>query len=400
MTAQRLHDLLDELVADTPSADVVEAAWQRASRTRRRRRLAALGSTTAAVVAVVGAVAVLGGSGPEPAPQPGTNSPSPSGPSGPTPSPTKRATVDDRPDTTYRGAGVWWSPSLPEEAGLPWVEDATLPREIDLAATEPLQEIDHALAVFVFHDNIDAVPIPVTRVVVLAPDGSRLLLDHSRLEPVRDEADNHGPVSPQLSGDGRHVLFAQNSSVEVYTFATGTWRTVDTPDWQAEGARWLDAETIWVPHELGPTGSTYDVRGRELGDAVIDLRTPLSRGDERFGYGPVRIASGQLAQSYHLTGPVEPVPEGNVSNPAAVVVRRGERLFALALDDPLRQPVRSKGCCGVVGWLDTDTVVYGSQGRLLAWRVGSHDVRRVAEIVGRAGSEGYAASWALPFGAR
>ena len=46
---------------------------------------------------------------------------------------------------------------------------------------------------------------------------------------------------------------------------------------------------------------------------------------------------------------------------------------------------RADLCCGVVFWLDGDTVVYESQGqarRLVAWRVGTHDFRSVAQIEG------------------
>ena len=42
MTTQRLHDLLEELVTDATPVDGVDAAWERAARTRRRRRLAAV----------------------------------------------------------------------------------------------------------------------------------------------------------------------------------------------------------------------------------------------------------------------------------------------------------------------------------------------------------------------
>ena len=42
-------------------------------------------------------------------------------------------------------------------------------------------------------------------------------------------------------------------------------------------------------------------------------------------------------------------------------------------------------CCGVEFWLDSDTVVYESQTQprqLVSWRVGTHDLGRVASIVG------------------
>ena len=90
-------------------------------------------------------------------------------------------------------------------------------------------------------------------------------------------------------------------------------------------------------------------------------------------YGPVKTTAGGYAQSQRLAGPVA----GELANPEAIGVTRGRQLSALAfgLD-------RAKGCCPVVGWLDADTVVFESGSRLLAWRVGTHDVTRVAELAG------------------
>ncbi len=204
--------------------------------------------------------------------------------------------------------------------------------------------------------------LALRRVVLLAPDGSTRSLDTSRLGPVQDEQGNIGVASGNLAPDGRHLFFVQNSSLELYEPATGSWRTIDTPDWLAEGARWLDADTVWVPAELGgATGSTYGVDGRLISSRTLAEQETVMLGDDAQVYGPVKTGAASSAQSQVLGGPVEPVPAGNVSNPEAVVVRKGRQLFALALHSADPSALRSKGCCPVAGMLDADTVVFESE---------------------------------------
>ena len=274
MTTQRLHDLLEELVTGVTPVDGVDAAWERAARTRRRRRLAAVAGTTVAALAL-GAVML---NRPDTSSSPPVTTPSPTPTvTRPSPPPTTESPVPSSPpDTTYAGAGVWWSPTLADEADLPWLEgDSPLPREIDLAEGAPdaagLERAVAALSVFELESGA------LRRVVLLAPDGSTRSLDTSRLGPVQDEQGNAG-LSPLTDGslapDGRHLFFVQNSSLELYEPATGSWRTIDTPDWLAEGARWLDADTVWVPAELnGVTGGwTYGVDGRLISSADVRRR--------------------------------------------------------------------------------------------------------------------------------
>jgi hypothetical protein len=396
MTTQRLHDLLEELVTDATPVDGIDSAWERAVRTRRRRRLAAVAGTAVAVIALGAAilyrpdsVSTLPITTPSSTPTVTTSSPPPT---------TGSPLPSSPPDTTYAGAGVWWSPTLAVEADLPWLEDdSPLPREIDLSEGAPdAAGSERAVAAF---SVVELESGALRRVVLLAPDGSTRSLDTSRLGPVQDEQGNAG-LSPLANGslapDGRHLFFVQNSSLELYEPATGSWRTIDTPDWLAEGARWLDADTIWVPAELGgATGTTYGVDGRLISPRTVAEQETVVLGDDAQVYGPVKTGGTGSAQSQVLAGPVEPVPAGNVSNPEAVVVRKGSELFALALHSAGSAPLRSKGCCPVAGLLDANTAVFESSGRLLAWRVGSPDVRRVTEVTGwTLGEEGYGASWA------
>ncbi len=339
MTTQRLHDLLEELVTDATPVDGVDAAWERAARTRRRRRLAAVAGTTVAALAagrgiveptrhVVRPPVTTPSATPTvttPSPPPTTESPLPSSP----------------PDTTYAGAGVWWSPTLADEADLPWLEDdSPLPREIDLAEGAPdAAGLERAVAAFsVFELESGA----LRRVVLLAPDGSTRSLDTSRLGPVQDAQGNAG-LSPLVDGslapDGRHLFFVQNSSLELYEPATGSWRTIDTPDWLAEGARWLDADTVWVPAELdGATGGwTYGVDGRLISSADVAEEETVMLGDDAQVYGPVKTGGASSAQSQVLAGPVEPVPAGQCVQPRG---RGGqERARAVRARPPQRRPL-------------------------------------------------------------
>jgi hypothetical protein len=311
------------------------------------------------------------------------------GDTGPAPSdsePDVTATTDA--DASVRGLSVWWGPDVKTEADLPWRDSGSLPSEIDLdPGAPPATDLDTARGVFaVFAGG------SLERVVVLAPDGSSRLLDASRLEPVRDEAGNTAALLPTdggLSPDGRYVFFAQNSSIEVYEFATATWLTIDTEDWLAEGARWSGPGSIWIPDALGSeSGTAYRPDGGPLGGSVVDGKSALGSGGEP--YGPLKVVRSAIAQTFRLDGPVPSPADASVSNPEAVVVRQGDRSLALALPDL----GRAKGCCPVAGLLDAGTVVFHSEDRLLAWDVGTHDVQLVAVITGRTSGEAYVVSFA------
>lgn len=278
------------------------------------------------------------------------------------------ATPPAEPDATVRGTRVWWGPEVDAEQSLPPYDDAPLPATIDLAATEPTPAWPWVRAVF---------GTGGPQVVVLAPDGTTSVLDTARLAPFRDEGGNVGDpltAGAGLDPSGSHVAFAQESSLEVYTFATRAWATVDTDDGAAEGARW------WRPGVLIlASGETYAIDGTPLGNREADWKTVAEEGDAP--YGALSVVEGAVAQSVRLPGPVA---GGDIGNPEAVVVRRGRERLALALP----QAGRSRACCPVVGLLDADTVVFRSGDSLLAWAVGTDAVRRVAEVVGATGWTG------------
>lgn len=276
----------------------------------------------------------------------------------------------DGPDAVAGDMQVWWGPTAADEAGLPSYDGAPLPRTIDLdpAAPAPAQ------------DRVRAVLAPGgPRAVVLSESGTTGFLDIARLEPVSDEAGNRGDplaAGPGLDPAGNVVAFAQNSSLEVYSFVTRTWTTVDTDDWAAEGARWFRPGVLILP-----SGDTYGVDGTPHGRREVDGKDPAREGDAP--YGPVSVVEGAVAQTLRLAGPVA---GGDLANPEAVVVQRGAERFALALPSD----GRAKGCCPVVGLLDDRTALFRSGDAVLAWTVGTHDVSVVSEVVGASG-------WAASF---
>jgi hypothetical protein len=221
----------------------------------------------------------------------------------------------------------------------------------------------------------------IARVVVLSRDGTTAELPSGRLEANSDEDGNGAALTPAnggLSPDGRHAFFAQQSSMELYDFASGDWTTVDTPEWLAEGARWLDAATIWVPNGLllSGVGSTYGVDGRLLDPEVPRIFSDLDLAPADEPYGVWVDTPGAWAGSYYFAGPVG---GGDYDNPEGIVARVDNETSVLAvsiLDG------RFKGCCPVVGWLADDVVAFESDNRVLAWQAGTSTVYRVADLTG------------------
>lgn len=383
MTTEKLRDLLHEQVADVTMTDLSAAAWRDGRRIRRRRGLAVVGGTAAAALAVTAGVSVLGD-------EPGRG---PTGPatSAPTPTPEPTSTPSG-PDSRYAGVPVWVAPRVAEEAALPRLEGTGLPAEIDLSAGAPSAVgIEPAVAVLGVWPDGD-----LSRVVAVGADGGSYSVDiDGRVGHVTDEEGN--VISPlvqeSLSPGGRRAFFVQERSLEVYDFRTGEWTSIATPRWLAEGARWVTETEIWVPARLGDTGSgtSYDLTG---GAPVVSMVRWLGLtwpgSDDSQAFGPLKSTYDTMAQSFFLSDGTDAVVArfGDASHEQTNVLRFD------GLDE------RWKGCCPVVGWSDRDTVLVESRSadaRVLAWRVGSHDVRLVSTIVGLVpGEESYVASWAVP----
>lgn len=369
MTETRLRELLHDLAEDAPPAALrrVEAAWHTAHRPRPRRGLvvaAAVGVATVATSVVV----VQAPWRDDPVRPPGvtTATPTPTG----SPRPTESS---GPPDSRYHGVPVWWAPAARDDATLPELETG-IPPLIDLSPSQDvLRPGERALAVY----QVAGADERLLRLVVLTVDGDTRELPAGRIEPNRDEAGNSARLL-HLSPTGDFLAISQPGSLEVYDVASGDWTSIDTPDWVAEGARWIDDHTLWVPDSLEDdgSGSTYAPDGRPLESAVRPGNPSLavSPGDTSYS-GPVAGPEAALAGSYFLQGPVR---GGPYTNPEGVIARSGDATSILAVG----AAGRSKVCCPVVGWLDAETVGFTTNGRILAWRVGSDRVYRVAQTTG------------------
>ncbi|RYC12645.1 hypothetical protein [Nocardioides zhouii] len=375
MTDTDLRDLFRAAAPDQDLQDpaAIDRAWRDGTRRRVGSRVGVVAATAAAAAIVTG-VAVLASPG-------GRVAPAPAPSTSPTPSATASATGQApvaRPAGEYAGAPIWWAPSAVEEADLPVLPVAGLPAVINLEGAEVVGSVgEPVVALFAGRGE---------RVLALTESQRAVEIDISRLEPVTDEEGNgRTPLShASLSGDRLRAFFVQDSSIEVLDLMTGAWTTVDTPDWLAEGARWLMTNQIWVPDALGDdsSGVVHSLDG-ETSVADVDWVQGWTGADEP--WGPVAVGRAGTAQAAFLAGGVS---GGSVSNPQALMVDRHGDRTALALDYGFGgDGTRSKGCCLPLGWIGGDTVLFSSSStegqRILAWDVGTEDVHLVSEIVGR-----------------
>ncbi len=380
------HELLRESVAEVEMPDVADAAWLAGARARRRRTTTALAGVVGAVLAGSSVVWLAdhdsraGSVGPGPAPRV-TSTPS-------------GAPGGNTPDASRHGVRYWWGPDLDQESRLP-AQPGPLPAHIDVGATAPdlaTHPVLIATAAFAVFDDRG-----VTRLVVLAPDGTLRSLDVSRLNKVT-KANGYrlAPETPSmLSPSGQYLMFPQDGSVLVYTLRTGVWTTVHTGNAWTNDVTWLTDSSFFLPqHGPGTPGPSYGVQGARLGTASPPgpaASQTLARSE---AYGLRQVGPGSTAQSYYL-GPQLPRPSDTVSGQGIVSTD-----ITGAVSDVLEVggSGRWKNCCAAIGWLDDGTVVYESVGpvtRLIAWRVGTHDFGQVATITGvTAGREFYVSSWA------
>jgi hypothetical protein len=379
MNDQSLEQALSDLAATAPATAGVDpdVVWQAARRRRRRTTaLAAGGLAVALAVTAVGVGFGIGGRGSAPI----AASPSPAPSAGPSPSAS--------PAADYAGAGVWWAPPAAAEPDLGWLA-SRLPRTIDL--TDPAPAFEPGAAALALFTVTDADTGQPRRLLLLTATGQVRALSGGHLRAFLDEGGNAAALTPfngGLSPDGWTLFVAQRDALEVYDLRSGAWRTLATPEWAAEGARWLDATTIWVPDAPGAgSGTTWAPDGTALERDVAWSPPELAPTTDDVAYGVWVDAGEALAGSYFLAGPVT---GGPVSNPEGIVARIEGRTAVLAL----AQADRGKMCCSVVGWLDAGTVAFDSGDRVLAWRVSTGQVFRVSHVSGVAADEIARATWA------
>ncbi|MDZ5621903.1 hypothetical protein [Nocardioides bizhenqiangii] len=296
----------------------------------------------------------------------------------------------------YGGASIWWAPPAGEETSLPWLGDSPLPQTIDLSeGLPPVPTGRRAVGVFQIR----------SRGVVLTHDGTTYSFAIDHLDPVADEEGNAIGSLGDVSPDGRHVFFVQRSSLEVYDFLQGTWSTIETPDWLAEGAAWFDDRRIWVPEALGATdGTAYSVDG----DSEA---APYPRDGDIWGApgaqavlpaidnGDASPYAEMVAQDYVVSEPMTG-PDGTSTGGAHVLlVGQPDSDWAAGLAYPFVDGDRGLGSVAVLDWVTPTQVLYWSASastgrRILAWDPGTRWLARVSELTGLTDRDPLASSFA------
>jgi hypothetical protein len=382
MTDQQLRDLLRERVADVTMPDVAADAWRTGRRTRRRERVAAVGAVVVVSAAVATGVTVLADRGGSvgPAPVPGTPLPSPPATAEVEPGEVWDPAPSDRPDATYQGVPIWWSPDERQELTLPPVA-SQLPAVIDLGTR--VTAIDYAVAAFSVDEGQE--------VLLTGPSGGQFSVDISFLDDVtKPNGYAYRPVhEAMLSPTGRYLVFPQDGSVQVYKVADGTWREIETGSRTTRFVAWVSDDSFILPDAPGGLGDALDVRGRPAGRLVLAPPDPGFDVGEAQRYG--RTRTGQLgpAQTWGMGADLPVRHAGKYAGqPDFLSVEVNGSPQALAfmwIRGDGDGGDRFKDCCPVASWLDDRTIVYESRQTspaLVAWTVGTNQFRLVSRIEG------------------
>lgn len=196
-----------------------------------------------------------------------------------------------------------------------------------------------------------------------------------------------------LSPTGEYLVFPQNDGLEIYTVATGAWRSIGTGDRVTRFVRWVDEDTVVLPPtDAGGLGAAFDVTGEETYGSRTGRFEPGFALGQAQAFGPTKTgpeASSQ-AQAYGMGLPIPVADAGSyLSDPEFIAAAAGGETSVLSI----MWNVRDQGhggrflqCCPVAGWLDGRTLVYESRQTspaLVAWTVGTDDFVLVSRIKGQ-----------------
>lgn len=399
MRREDVRPLLEQAIGGLPEPDLADAAWAGGLAIRRRRRrgqvIAAI--VVVLVVAVAGALVAVNGSsfGLKPPDDVPTHPPGYVPPAG-----------------QIAGMDFWIAPQAGSEA---WLDRIVTPMGGELEYPDnpaPLAEK----------------PVAQIAAVVLSRNGDNfrpLLLGSTAnwseaavdLVPIATGAPlSTGAVAPS----GRLVAFPQPGAVVVLDSTRATTRRIPLPAQDIRSVSWLgDSERLLVS---GPR-STYRVSA--TGEEVVPVQTSV---DPDAGTAPYRLdgvttqvvlmrytrrgwtadspvqlpvqrwagqtfTSGSLAARVFVADELPQVPTV-ASRPQVVaaisaVDNQPSRLMVLGETPPAKPPatgtqtpdaVRERGCCAVLGWYDSETVLVQVTNWMLAWSLETGQVRRVAEL--------------------
>ncbi|MFB9719766.1 hypothetical protein [Planobispora longispora] len=389
---------------------------------RPRRPRWAVWAVSSAVVLTVALTAVmvwprLSGAGPAHDPSAAITAPARAVPSGSGPAGSATASPPATVIARQVAPGVRVGADRAGEGRLPRLATA-LPETLSTDGAVPLSAapMTRALALFQRYGEGD-----LDRVFALDVDGGLRELDGVELTRPTDRHGNaHLPLNgTSLSPDGRRAAFPQRNEVVVADLTDGTSRRWPLPgfneivSWRPDGVTLVveQEETVFLVdsrtgkagrqpypgfgtvaggepgtdlhrlrsasdlHRLGVTGpaKTELTRWDASGNLLARENPRLTVGTGEW-WGSAWLRGGRVAGDVFGSG-------GRLEAEAVVVLDAvtGEQVAALKVPGMDRW----KGCCQVMGWYDEDTVLFASRGgpsRLLAWRVSSGELLRVADV--------------------
>jgi hypothetical protein len=296
--------------------------------------------------------------------------------------------------------------------------DAGLPSVIDVASTAQASVFsarrppESVVAVYLRVDGDVFHPVLVTG------DGKQVLVDGVSLGWTNDASGNSAlPIGPRAIAGGRFVVFPQRNHVVRLDIQTGDTVSYTVPSNNVEWAGWAaDNATIvaraadhaWTIDGSKPGAKAVAADTAYEGNVRL-AATPDTRSLWIGRYDETRSLVGHRS----VTGPVVEVGQDTISTEqwaataaffdqnltSAVIQRgngpiyqglvaveadRGKPRVLLAPENPDGQTGRFKGCCTVLGWADSTTVLYqsvGSHGRwILAWNVDTGTVYEVSHL--------------------
>ena len=394
MSDQELHDLLHERVADLTMPDVSERAWGRAGRIRRRRTTAAVAGAVAAVV--VTAVAVDGGAGAGrsdgPLP-PASQAPTPGPSTGPDTGPdVARARAATAPDGALPRAGaVYRGPSSSAGGGRCRAPPRRSRTTVDLSAPAPdLADRPISLGAGRLRCDRRRRRHPAA---AAGPDGTLRSVDTSRVGPAgrrRRHRRVGGPRHPALADGGVPRVPAGRGGVLVLTLATGAVAYGRHRGPGHDHAAVVGGHrAVAAAHQPGRVGAAV-LRARR--DA-LGGRAPRGTGGavrrrRRRRTGGGTWAPAGMAQSWARV-PGLPVVAGEATASQVLLVAGGRgrttRCWCCERRGDAAEPAAAELLLrgGVLAAAGRRRLrLTGTPGRLVAWRVGTHEVRRVTTIGG------------------
>jgi hypothetical protein len=391
--------LLADLVADIESPPMTQRAWRAAQRSRRQRLV--VGVAAAGVLLVGAGAAVADGAlvrrptfpGPDVTTQDRSSSVSPPPPSAP-------ASGDPRIQAGPERAAVADLPLLPTR----FAALSGLPSSAEVLSANPVSRI------------VAAVQPMNGPVLVLGQDGAWREADHG----------NRGLFSTSISPDARRLVLTQRDGLLLIDATTGNDRLLPVPGTigRIDSLLWLpDGDRVAVAgdggagvvsttdgsyrstedpvHELAvsrPGDPVVQLTASELvvEDAGATVRRSYGTGDqlvldEWYGDGWV---NGSLAARTGFLGGAQrgpalgprpgSAPAGLDGEQATFVIdvatARVTHLLVLPFGTP--SATRSNGCCATLGWLDEQTVLLRDGGQVLAWRLTTGAIYRIARLPG------------------